>query len=326
MRSAVTSVVWDRPQYEVETRLRRRRSLFGARRRRELEQAEPLKGQVWTRSEQGLREPGVPWAWRGFAAAAAVVECALLAWLWFGPALSVQSVLIDGSQHMTRAQIARAAGLTGGTSVISVDEKSARQHLLNQTWVRTASVSPQLPGTVVVRVSEWQPIAGYHAGKGGKLFFLSDQAVVLGLATTEGTLVDVQGPAGADPRVGDHPLDAQLLTALVNIQRGLPALIGQEAAGFVFDSCGDLTLVAKRGWKVYFGRVLTPEEFSTLRDKLSALKAIAGQVNYNSADLEYVNVMNPAEAAVGFKSREPAVPSPAPGAPAPTPTPGVVCR
>ena len=226
---------------------------------------------------------------------------------------------------MTRAQVARAAGLSGTTSVLSVDGESAREHLLSQTWVRTATVLPQLPGTVLISVSEWQPIAAYHAGKSGKLYFLSDQAVVLGVTTTEGTLVDVQGPAGADPRVGDHPLDAQLLTALVNIQRGLPGLIGQEVSGFVFDSCGDLTLVAKHGWKVYFGRVLTPEEFSTLRDKLTALKAIAGQVDYNSADLEYVNVMNPTEAAVGYKSREPAPPSPVAGA-SPAPTPAPACR
>ncbi|MHB8613932.1 MAG: cell division protein FtsQ/DivIB [Candidatus Dormibacteraceae bacterium] len=308
-------------------RFRRRRSLKQRFEwRRGLEQTEPLKGQVWTRSEQSVREPDVHWAWRGLAAGAAVVECALLGWLWFGPALTVHSVYIDGAQHMTRAQVARAAGLGGETSVLSVDGQSARQHLLNQTWVRTATVDPQLPGSVVIRVSEWQPIAGYHAGKSGKVFYLSAQAIVLGPATVAGTLVDVQGPAGSDPRVGDHPLDTQLLTALINIQRGLPALIGQEAAGFVLDSCGDLTLVAKRGWKVYFGRVLTPEEFTTLRDKLSALKAIAGQVNYNSADLEYVNVMNPAEAAVGYRSLEPVPPSPTPGAPTPSPSPGATCR
>jgi len=79
--------------------------------------------------------------------------------------------------------------------------------------------------------------------------------------------------------------------------------------------------VTKRGWKVYFGRVLTPEEFAALRDKLSALKAIAGNgnVDYSSADLDYVNVMNPSEPAVGYKSREPAPPSPSPNT---TPTPG----
>ena len=90
-------------------RFRRRRSLFRALPRRGLEQSEPLKGQVWTRSEQSVREPGVHLAWRGLAAASAIAECAVLGWLWFGPALSVQTVAVDGLQHMTRAQVARAA-------------------------------------------------------------------------------------------------------------------------------------------------------------------------------------------------------------------------
>jgi len=307
-------------------RFRRRRSLFASRPRRGLEQSEPLKGQLWTRSEQALREPDVHWAWRGLAAGVAVLETVLLGWLWFGPPLAISSIEVQGAQHMTRAQVARGAGLIDGVSVLSVDAESAHQRLLNQTWVRTATVVPQLPGSVVIRVSEWQPIAAYHAGKSAKVFFLSDQAVVLGAATAVGPLVDVQGPAGADPRAGDRPLgDPQLLTAMVNIQRNLPALIGQDVAGFVFDSCGDLTLVAKRGWKVYFGRVLTPEEFSTLPSKLTALKAIAGSVNYASADLDYVNVMNPSEPAVGFKSKAPPPPPPTPGA-TPAPTPAATCK
>ena len=309
-------------------KFRRRRSLMPrVDWRGGLEHTEPLKGQLWTRSEQALREPDVHWAWRGLAVGAAVAECALLAWLWFGPALAVQTIDVVGTQHMTRTQVGRAAGLIEGASVLSVDGESSRQRLLNQTWVRTATVVPQLPGVVLIRVSEWQPIAGYHAGKSGKLYFLSDQAIVLGPAAPAGPLVDVQGPAGADPKVGDRALDVQLLTALVNIQRGLPGLIGQDVSGFVFDSCGQLTLIAKRGWKVYFGRVLTPEEFLTLRDKLTALKAIAGNVDYNSTDLEYVNVMNPNEAAVGYKSREPAPPSPgASPQPTPTPTPAPACK
>jgi hypothetical protein len=107
----------------------------------------------------------------------------------------------------------------------------------------------------------------------------------------------------------------------------MPALLGQDVAGFVFDSCGDLTMIAKKGWRVYFGRVLTPEEFSSLRDKLSALKAIAGKnmVDYSSSDLLYVNVMNPAEPAVGYKSKQPAPPSPSPGA-SPTPPPPNPCK
>lgn len=297
---------------------------------RELERTEPLKGQVWTRSERGLREPDVHWAWRGLAGVAAVLEGALLAWLWFGPALEVRSVEVVGAQHLTAQQVAQAAGLAGSASIISVDGTSARSRLLQQVWIRAASVEPNLPGTVVVQVAEWQPVAAYHAGTSPHLFLLSSQSVVLGPAAGAGTLVQVQGPAGADPRAGDRPLDPALLTALVNMQRGFPILLGQEVAGFIFDSCGNLTLVAKRGWKVYFGRVLTPEEFASLNDKLTALKAIAGSgnVNYGSADLDYVNVMNPSEPAVGYHSREPAPPSPSPGAsPKPSPSPSASpCR
>jgi cell division protein FtsQ len=316
-------------------KLRRRRSILPRiSLRRGLEASEPLKGQLWTRSERALREPDVHWSLRAIAVTAAVLECALLTWLWFGPALSVRTVNVAGAHHLSSAQVAAAAGLAGGESVLSVDGEADQRRLLGLVWVRSATVEPQLPGQVLVAISEWQPVAAYHAGKGAGMLLLSDQAVVLGTASTASGLVDVQGPAGADPKVGDRPLDQVLLTALVNIQRGFPALLGQQVAGFVIDSCGDLTLVAKRGWKVYFGRVLTPEEFGTLSTKVAALKAIAGHgnVDYNSGDLEYVNVMNPIEPAVGYHSKlNPPTPSPSPGAspqpsPTPSPSPGPICK
>jgi cell division septal protein FtsQ len=318
-------------------KLRRRRSLLPrAGWQRDLESSEPLKGQLWTRSERNLREPDVHWSRRALAVTVAVAECALLGWLWFGPALTVRTVNVVGATHMTSAQVAAAAGLTQGGSVLSVDGEADRLRLLGQTWVRTATVVPDLTGTVDIVISEWDPVAVYHSGKNPTIYLLSDQAVVLGPAPSAGTLVDVQGPAGPDPRAGDHPIDAALLTAMVNMQRGFPALLGQQVYGFIFDSCGDLTLIAKRGWKVYFGRVLTPEEFSTLNDKIAALKAIAGHgnVDYNSKDLDYVNVMNPTEPAVAFHSTEPKpapVPSPSPGAtprplPTPSPSPEPACK
>jgi cell division protein FtsQ len=279
-----------------------------------------------------LREPDVHWARRAVAMGVAVALSALLGWLWFGPALSVRTVDVTGASHLTSEQVAQLAGLASGASVLSVDAEADRLKLLNQTWVQGASVIPQLPGSVLVQISEWQPVAVYHSGANTSLFLMSDQAVILAPAPTAAGLVDVQGPSGADPKVGQKPIEQVLLVALVNMQRGFPALLGQQVSGFIFDSCGNLTLIAKRGWKVYFGRVLTPEEFTTLHDKIAALKAIQGrgQVNYNSPDLEYVNVMNPTEPAVGFRSRlNPATPSPSPGAsprPSPSPSPSPICR
>ena len=300
--------------------------------RRTIDSTEPLKGQLWTRSERALKEPDVHWSRRAIAGGVAVLECALLAWLVFGPVFSIRSVHVAGAQHMSTGQVLAAAGLDPASSVLTVDGQADEQRLLGQTWIRAASVQAQLDGSVDITVSEWQPVAAYHAGAAGRMFLLSDQAVVLGPAASAGALTNIQGPAGADPRTGDRPLDPDLLVALVNMQRVLPALIGQQVARFVVDSCGDLTMVTARGWKAYFGRVLTPEEYSALRDKLAALKAIAGRVNYNSPDLDYVNVMNASEPAVAFKSKEPAPPSPSPGAsPAPAPaspaaSPAPICK
>jgi cell division protein FtsQ len=313
-------------------RFRRRSSRFptinwGER----IDRAEPLKGQLWTRSEKALKEPDVHWSRRAAAGALALVAVVLLGWLAFGPAFGIHTIVVTGAQHMTAQEVLAASGIDPNGSMLSVDPASAQQRLLQQTWIRAADVQPSLDGTLVVSVSEWQPVAAYHAGATGAMFLLSDQAVVLGPAPAVKGLTNIQGPAGGDPKPGDRVLDPDLLVALVNIQRGLPALIGQTVANFIVDSCGNLTMVSTRGWKVYFGRVLTPEEFDSLRDKLAALKAIAGRVNYNSNDLLYINVMNAAEPAAGFKSKQPVPPSPSPGAhptssPSPSPSPEPSCR
>ena len=314
-------------------RRRRRSRLPHIDWRRTIDSSEPLKGQLWTRSERALKEPDVHWSRRAIAGGVALLECALLAWLVFGPMFSIRAVHVAGAQHMSTGQVLAAAGLDPTSSVLTVDGQADAQKLLDQTWIRAASVQAELDGTVDITVSEWQPVAAYHSGATGKMFLLSDQAVVLGPAPSAGALTNIQGPAGADPKTGDRPLDPDLLVALVNMQRLLPALIGQQVSRFVVDSCGDLTMVTARGWKAYFGRVLTPEEYTALRDKLAALKAIAGRVNYNSPDLDYVNVMNASEPAVALKSKEPAPPppaSPSPGAspapPPPSPSPAPICK
>ena len=309
----------------------RRRSGLGKRTARELDNTRPLRGQVWTRSERSVRPPDVHWLKRSLAVVLAVAEAALLGWLLFGPALAIHTLTITGDHHLTPEQVRDSAGIVEGRSVLLVDGAGSQDRLLGLTWVRTARVVPQLTGTVLIVLDEWQPVAAYHAGPAGHLFLLSNQAAVLGPAASAGPLVVVQGPQGTDPKVGDRPLDPVLLTALVNIQKDLPGLIAVRVASFTFDSCGNLTMVTQVGWTVYFGRVLTPEEFASLRDKLAALKAISPKVDFTSTDLQYVNVENPATPAVHYRSDTPPSPSPSPGAspqpsPSPSPTPAPICK
>lgn len=241
--------------------------------------------------------------------AAAILAAGMLVGLVLlltGSAFQIRRVEISGNHRLSAAQVVALAGLERPGSVLMVDGGTIRRRLAGSAWVRSTSVVAELPDRLRIRVDEWQPVAVYRAA-GGRALYLSDQAVALGPAEAADAL-PIDGPGQPAPRVGGRVLDPALLRALVNIQRGLPGLIGQEVRSFTIDGCGNLTLVAVRGWQVQFGRVLTPEELATLQDKVAALKALAasGDVDYNSATLQYVNVMNPTLVAVGDRQQKPA--------------------
>jgi len=265
--------------------------------------------------------------WRRLLAVVLVaVELLLIGWILQAPALSVRQVAVTGLSHLTRAQVLAAAGLSSRTSILAVDGDSIRRDLERLAWVRTASVQALLPDRVEIAIEEWAPVAVYRSGPTGMPFYLNDQGTALAPATPSPALPQVQG-AGASPRVGSHSLDAQLLAALVRIQAGFPSVYGgQSVAGFQLDCFGSLSLTTNKGVAIYFGRVLTPEEFVALSAKLSALKSIAvsDPTTADPAKVEYINLEDAQQPAVKFKSAKP-VPSPSPvaGAPSPSPSPSV---
>ncbi len=245
----------------------------------------------------------------------AAVELAALVALLAVPILHVRHVDVTGNRRLTATQVVAAAGLRDPGSVLLVDPGAVERRLTGATWVRDARVSAQLPDRVTIRVDEWQPVAVYRAGA-GLPWYLSDQAVALGPAGADAArLLAVDGPARPLPRAGSAPLERALLTALVNIQRSLPGLIGQEVQSFTLDSCGNLTLNSRRGWRAQFGRVITSEERSTLRDKVAALKALSASGEVALSTVQYVHVMTPAVVAVPDRGR-----SPKPGRASPAPS------
>jgi cell division septal protein FtsQ len=269
---------------------------------------------------------------RALAVTLAAVELVLAGWLLQAPALSVRQVGISGLSHLTRGQVVAAAGLGGRTSILVVDGDSIRRDLEHLAWVRTASVQALLPDRVDISIQEWAPVAVYRSGPTGKPFYLNDQGTALAPAAASPALPEIEG-AGADPRAGSRSLDAQLLAALVRIQAGFPSVYGgQTVSGFQLDCFGSLSLTTNKGVAVYFGRVLTPEQFASLSAKLSALKSIAAAdpSTADPAKVEYVNLEDAQQPAVKFKAAKPTpTPSPSPvtaGA-SPSPSPSVPpCR
>jgi cell division septal protein FtsQ len=269
-------------------------------------------------------DPGVRWR-RLLALGLASLELVALVVGFLHPALTVRHVDVSGEHRLAAGEVVAAAGVRSGGSILGVDPSAVASRLQkSSTWVRSSQVTAQLPDRVLIRIDEWKPVAVYQPAS-GPAYFLSDEAVALGPLGDQdapGDLLPVQGLQAAEPRAGARVLDPRLLTALVNIQRTLPRLIGQDVKVFTVDSCGNLTLVSSRGWQAQFGRMLTGEEIATLHDKVAALRAVATDVDYNSPDLQTVNVMNPAAVAVRRKPKStPAPATPAPAKPTPTPAP-----
>jgi cell division septal protein FtsQ len=260
----------------------------------------------------------------------ATAEVVAIGWILRGDLTNVHQVTVTGLAHLTRQQVVRAARLDGQASVLVLDGDSIRRDLERLPWVRTASVQPLLPDRVAINIEEWSPVAVFRNGQQGKLAYLNDQGTTLAPAAAAGTLPVIQGGGSGEAKVGSRPLDAQLLAALLRIQAAFPTVYGGQAvAAFQLDCLGSLSLTTTKGVTIYFGRVLTPEEFASLSAKLSALKSIAASDPdvANPAKVEYVNLQDVQQPAVKFKG---ALPSPAPSptprgaAPSPSPSPSPV--
>jgi cell division septal protein FtsQ len=260
--------------------------------------------------------------WRLLALCLATAELVAAGWALRSDLLAVRQVTVTGVKHLTHDQVVTTAGLARHTSVLEVDGGSIRRNLQRLAWVRTASVQPLLPDRVVIAVDEWQPVAVYRNGPSGTLLYLNDQGTAVAAAPAAGALPVIQGAGPAAPSPGSRPLEPQLLSALVRLHSAFQAVYGQPVASFQLDCVGSLQLTTARGVTVYFGRVLTPEEYVSLNAKLSALNSIvASDPDVRNPDkIQYINLENQQQPAVKFKGdKPPPTPSPSPGAPKPSP-------
>lgn len=296
-----------------------------ARRRTERERAQPAP-----RPAGGdAPEPQTPFRlrWRLLALGCAVLEVALIVLLVASPVFRVREVQVEGATRVGAERVLAVAGVQTGGSIFLLDSRAITRRLDGQVWVRTSSVATALPGTVRISVQEWQPVAVYTPD-GASAVYLSSQGTILGAANAHGGLTLIDGPdTGTAP--GHLAINDNLLRPLVNIEHGLPGLIGQPVDHFQFDTCWNLTMYAGDGWRAIFGRMLTPSDYATLQSKVAALRSVAGQVNFKDPGV-YVNLENPSEVTIGHGPDVEATPTPSPtpspsasprSAPTPTPKP-----
>jgi len=72
---------------------------------------------------------------------------------------TVEEVFVVGRRETSRASLLEALAVSRGSAILDFDIHTARERLLALPWVQNASIERLLPDTVVVQITERQPLA-----------------------------------------------------------------------------------------------------------------------------------------------------------------------
>lgn len=86
---------------------------------------------------------------------------------------ALKEIRCEGLSHLTEEDVADAAGLRLGTSIMAIDPDTVEHALAREDWVRKVHVRRELPNTLIVEITERTPVAVLAAGD---LYLLDDTA------------------------------------------------------------------------------------------------------------------------------------------------------
>lgn len=224
------------------------------------------------------RQINVPWRRIGVTAAslaalAGVVYAA--AWLVTGDTFRVLEIEVAGAQVESPHEVARAAGV-GQQSMLTVDLRTAEEHVLALPAVKAVEVTRRWPRRVQIHVVEHQAW-GYWQ--------VANQRLVVDSA---GRVLEASRPAPADaptiieigaPREDAGGADPDTVRLVARLQDdGVFDRLGVDPAGFVFRRDRGLTVIVPGHPDITFG------DSSNYDFKVRALHALEARVG--DQDLE----------------------------------------
>jgi cell division protein FtsQ len=154
-----------------------------------------------------------PWriALIALAAIVALVGAGLAATA--SPLFAARTIRVHGATHLTRDDVLRLAGISVGTNLFYLDGASAARALERDAWVAGATITKDLPSTVVVDVQERTAVA--IARVGGVMRLVADDGMLLDAAAADALLPTIAAADGApQPSAGAVGAAAQAIAAM----------------------------------------------------------------------------------------------------------------
>jgi cell division protein FtsQ len=120
--------------------------------------------------------------------AAALVVAAGLVGATYTSVFAADAIRVRGAHHLTKGDILRLSGLERGVNVFHLDAEAVEARVERDPWVARATLTRELPGTVILTIRERVPVAVVNDG------------TVERLVAGDGGLLDVGAPQNL-PRI-----------------------------------------------------------------------------------------------------------------------------
>jgi cell division protein FtsQ len=181
----------------------------------------------------------------------AVIVGACTLWVINSPVFRLRDLRVEGTKHLSAAEVRRLAGLTSDTNVVWTSGARVADRLERDPWVRSATVAKRLPAGIVISIEERTPVARV-AVAGGHFALVSGDGVVLPARGAGGRVPTLQM---AHPVAGPATVAASLrgLEAALRVVAALPPTVRLQVTTATQRADGTVQLALDRGTKVEFG-------------------------------------------------------------------------
>ena len=211
-----------------------------------------------------------------------VVLGAVAVTLTRSPFFSARTIEVNGASHVARADVMRLAAVTQDTNVFTLDAAAAERRLERDPWIAEATVTKDLPSTLIIDIDERVAVA--VAELDGILRLVADDGAFLEAAVPR---VAVQMPSivAADTE-GVEPSPEAVGGAARAIAAMAPSLRRRVDSVSVLAD-GQLRVDLTSGASVAFG------EAADLQEKAMALRAVLDYAAENGASVTSADVRVP---------------------------------
>lgn len=231
-----------------------------------------------------------------------LAQVALLCALLLAPAFKVHAVDLRGERLLSRSAVLGAARIPE-SSLFTLDDEAIRSRIAALPWVRSATVTTQLPSTVNIAVTEWQPAVLLRHGSDAT-YIAANGAVLPFTQSTESARRGT--PLLLDYRAGpQQPLPSGFAELLGGAAQRWSATFGCTLDAFVINNSNIFSAWCHSGWQAVFGALDSSQAAAAIPGQLAVLAALRGRLDFASPAFAYVDLENPGAPAAGGKPGEP---------------------